>query len=94
MPLIKPPIAIAIETKTVTTSRDPLIQLGLIAAAIHQRLHTLPVTNTTSKYLITKTGVIVTLPLIAVTNHRWEVYFGCDRGDTIVRTLHPRPINP
>lgn len=90
MPLIKSPTAIAIETKTVTASRDPLVQLGLIAAAIHRRLHTLPVTNATRARPVTKTGVVVTLPLIAVTNHRWEVYFGCDRGDKIVRAFHPR----
>jgi hypothetical protein len=88
-PLVESPIAIAIETKTVTATRDPLLQLGLFAAAIHRRLHTLPVVNATGACPVTKTGVIVTLPLIAVTNHRWEIYFACDRGDKIVCHSHP-----
>ncbi|KAH8743411.1 hypothetical protein F5883DRAFT_593105 [Diaporthe sp. PMI_573] len=83
MPLIKSPIAIAVETKTVTASRNPLVQLGLIAAAVHRRLHTLPVTKAAGASPVTKTSMLVTLPLIAVTNHRWELYFGCDRGDKI-----------
>jgi hypothetical protein len=83
-PLISAPTAIVVETKTVTASRDPLVQLGLMAVAIHRRLHTLPVPRATGGDLLTKTSELVTLPLIAVTDHRWELLLACDQGDKIV----------
>lgn len=88
-PLIRAPMAIVIETKTVTAARDPLIQLSLMAAAFHRRLHTLPVGRATGGSPLTETGELVTLPLIAITNHRWELFFACDRGGHIVRLTYP-----
>ncbi|KAK7731556.1 hypothetical protein SLS53_008720 [Cytospora paraplurivora] len=82
-PLKSAPIAVLVETKTMTPNTDPLGQLGMIAAAFHRRLHTLPVQNATGTRPITDTGVIVTLPLISVTDHQWEVYFARDSGRTI-----------
>ncbi|KAH8743668.1 hypothetical protein F5883DRAFT_722555 [Diaporthe sp. PMI_573] len=82
-PLVTDPIAVVIETKTVTTGTDPLVQLGMMAAAIHRRLHTLPVQNATGSQPVTDTGMIMTLPLISVNDHQWEIYFACDGGKDI-----------
>ncbi|KUI71884.1 hypothetical protein VM1G_07471 [Cytospora mali] len=82
-PLVEALIAITLETKTTSASRDPLIQLGLVAAAIHRRLHTLPVAGATGSSPLTKTGVIVPLPMVVVTNHQWDLYFAHDNGSSI-----------
>ncbi|KAF3763530.1 hypothetical protein M406DRAFT_332018 [Cryphonectria parasitica EP155] len=41
VPLLQDPMAVAIETKTVTSSKDPLVQLGFMVVALHRRLATL-----------------------------------------------------
>lgn len=86
-PLQCDPIAAIVETKTATAGTDPLAQLGMMAAATHRRLHTLPVQSATGSHPVTDTSMIVTLPLISVNNHRWDVYFARDGGKDIVRYL-------
>lgn len=83
-PLVDAAIAITLETKTTSASRDPLVQLGLVAAAIHRRLHTLPVAGATGSSPLTAKGVLLPLPMIVATNHQWDLYFACDCGNSIV----------
>lgn len=90
-PLLDAPIAVIIETKTVTTATDPIIQLGIMAIAIHRRLHTLPVKGARMTSPVTTTGVLMTLPLIAVTDHQWELYFARDNGNNVVRISQVLP---
>lgn len=86
-PLVDAFIALSIETKMTTAARDPLIQLGLVSAAIHRRMHTLPVVGATGSSPLTEKGVIAPLPMIVVTSHQWDLYFACDQGRSIVCTL-------
>lgn len=90
-PLVDVLMIAAIETKTITASRNPLVQLGLMSVAIHRRLHTLPVPRATgSRPLTGRTGMIPPLPMIAVTDHQWQLYLACDQGDSIVSPQSPR----
>jgi hypothetical protein len=80
-PLVRRPIASMIETKIVTSSRDPLVQLGFTVAALHRRLQSfqaesLPLETSPS---------IITVPLISVVDHDWKLFFACDRRSHIVR---------
>ncbi|PSR80911.1 hypothetical protein BD289DRAFT_439843 [Coniella lustricola] len=83
-PLVDAPIAVAIETKTTSATMNPVVQLGLMAAAMHRRLHTLPVRNATGSHPVSETAMLPSIPLIAVVNHQWDIYFACDRGNEIV----------
>ncbi|POS68888.1 hypothetical protein DHEL01_v212718 [Diaporthe helianthi] len=85
-PLREALIAGVVETQVTTASTDPLVQLGLMVAAIHRRLHTLPVQGAAGPSAISKTGVLPPWPLLAITGHRWELYFACDGGSKIVST--------
>lgn len=84
-PLLDAPIAVAVETKTIKAARDPLTQLGLIVAALHRRLHTLPVKHAVGSHALTDSGVLPTWPQIAVIDNTWRLYFACDCGGKIVR---------
>ncbi|KUI64049.1 hypothetical protein VM1G_10823 [Cytospora mali] len=75
------PIATAIEVKTVTASKDPLIQLGTLSIAIHRRLYGLRIAASAGE--ARARDRIVTLPLISVTDHRWDMYFACDRRQRV-----------
>lgn len=77
-------VAGIVETKVTTASTDPIIQLGLMVAAIHRRLHTLPVHGAVGPSAISETGVLAPWPLLAITDHRWELFFACDGGSKIV----------
>lgn len=83
-PLREAPIAGIVETKVTTASVDPLVQLGLMVAAIHRRLHTLPVQGAVGPSAISETGVLAPWPLLVITDHRWELFFACDGGSKIV----------
>jgi hypothetical protein len=85
-PLLEAPIGAVIEAKAASATRDPLVQLGMMATAIHRRLHTLPVRGAVGVSSITETGVIMPLPLLAVTNDQWSLYFARDDGRKIVCT--------
>jgi hypothetical protein len=83
-PLLDAPIAVAVGTKTIKAVRDPLTQLGMIAAALHRRLHTLPVKCAAGFHALTDSGILPTWPLITVVDDTWMLYFACDRGRKIV----------
>lgn len=83
-PLLEAPITGVIEAKAASATRNPLVQLGMIANAIHRRLHTLPVRGAVGASSLTKTGVLMTLPLLAVTDDEWHLYFARDGGSNIV----------
>ncbi|KAK2666918.1 hypothetical protein RAB80_017339 [Fusarium oxysporum f. sp. vasinfectum] len=68
------PIAVSIETKTANGgAEEARLQLGVWVAAWHQRIRTLMRPN----------QAIVTLPLILVLEHKWQLLFACDRGSHI-----------
>ncbi|KAI0868573.1 hypothetical protein GGS24DRAFT_206528 [Hypoxylon argillaceum] len=78
-------IAVSIETKTVSSSRDPLLQLAIWVAAWHQRMYHLRAVR------LAQTGPenqkvlrLASVPLIVATDHDWDVYFACDEGSSIV----------
>ncbi|KAI1271419.1 hypothetical protein F5Y07DRAFT_344238 [Xylaria sp. FL0933] len=79
-PLEKSLIAVSIETKSEIPRDDPLMQLGIWAAAWHSRMYALRASiagpNDT-------TPLLVTLPLIQVVGHTWRIYFACDVGTSI-----------
>lgn len=85
-PLRYNPIAIAVEAKTATASRDPVVQLGFWTAAWHRRMEALrpPLAALADRTATIRTMMMVSLPLISIVNHEWKVYFACDRGTRIV----------
>ena len=66
------PIAVSIETKTSAGDDEAAkVQLGVWVAAWHHRLEAFRRAE----------GIrIVTLPLLLVTGHHWQLLFACDRG--------------
>ncbi|KAH8743220.1 hypothetical protein F5883DRAFT_377975, partial [Diaporthe sp. PMI_573] len=77
-PLQRYPIAVPIETKSTTTPKDPLVQLGFMIAAIHRRL-----TTFSSPGRPLPVRLIPTVPAILVVDHNWTLYFAADRRDRI-----------
>ncbi|KAI1147850.1 hypothetical protein F4825DRAFT_436041 [Nemania diffusa] len=78
-------IAVSIETKTASSSRDPLLRLAMWVAAWHQRMYHLRTVR------LQQTGPenqkvlrLASVPLIVATGHDWDVYFACDEGSSIV----------
>ncbi|KAF5023709.1 hypothetical protein F66182_4230 [Fusarium sp. NRRL 66182] len=68
------PIGVSIETKTANGgAEDARLQLGVWVAAWHQRMRA---------FMRSDRG-IVTLPLILVLEHKWQLLFACDRGSHI-----------
>ncbi|KAL3587998.1 hypothetical protein FPOAC2_13897 [Fusarium poae] len=68
------PIAVSIETKIANGgAEEARLQLGVWVAAWHQRI----------RALMRPDQVIVTLPLILVLEHKWQLLFACDRGSHI-----------
>ncbi|KAI0410651.1 hypothetical protein F5X98DRAFT_87593 [Xylaria grammica] len=88
-PVCNNPIAVSIETKTVSSPRDPVLQLAIWAAAWHKRMADLRSWMLMMQGSITDLSQarhpkLVSLPLIAVTGHDWDVYFACDEGQSII----------
>lgn len=72
------PIVVSIETKAANGgAEEARLQLGVWVAAWHQRI----------RKFINPDQVIVTLPLIIVLEHKWQLLFACDRGSQIVSSL-------
>lgn len=72
------PIALTIETKTSTGSREEAnIQLAIWTAAWYRRLQSLSLAPLR----------MITLPLLLVVEHDWRLYFAVDRGDSIVSLM-------
>ncbi|KAI3320536.1 hypothetical protein HD806DRAFT_235445 [Xylariaceae sp. AK1471] len=84
-PLRYSPIACSIETKITAPQQDPILQLGIWAAAWYQRMPTL------RQYIFSKfqdlpeqePERIPSTLLIQVINHKWQLYFVCDRTSWI-----------
>ncbi|KAI0398729.1 hypothetical protein F4802DRAFT_139927 [Xylaria palmicola] len=84
------PIACSVETKLDISGGDPMLQLGIWVAAWHKRMHLL------RNYLLAEEPSLwhedllndrmPSTLLIEVVNHTWQLYFACDRGDSI--SLH------
>lgn len=78
-PLLRDPMAVAIETKSTTGHKDPLVQLGFMIAAFHRRLVTL-----SSPGRPPPVRLIPTIPVISVVDHNWTLHFAVDRRNRIV----------
>ncbi|KAH8753812.1 hypothetical protein F5883DRAFT_356436, partial [Diaporthe sp. PMI_573] len=76
-PIRDSPIAVSIETKQDYSSRDPVLQLGIWVAAWHRRMMSLYTAPAPMR------AKVVSLPLIVTTGHDWQVYFACDRDNSI-----------
>lgn len=97
--LMDSPIAMAIETKTETTGDDPLVQLGIWTAAWYQRMYDLRtslvgpgpkpplvrIVASDDQTIQDKslTALQVSVPIIQVVGHAWQVYFVQDAGTSI-----------
>ncbi|KAI1421245.1 hypothetical protein F5Y12DRAFT_38763 [Xylaria sp. FL1777] len=80
-------IAVSIETKTISSSRDPLLQLAIWVAAWHQRMGQLRTIRLRHAMRVNdndlKQPKLVSVPLIVATGHDWDIYFACDEGSSI-----------
>ncbi|KAG6354871.1 hypothetical protein INS49_003952 [Diaporthe citri] len=78
-PLKESPIAISFEMKTEAGVGDSFAQLGIWAAAWHKRMYDL-------RERLVRAGpkpCLVSMPLVQVRGHQWNVFFACDRGTSI-----------
>ncbi|POS75351.1 hypothetical protein DHEL01_v206248 [Diaporthe helianthi] len=80
LPLKESPIAVAIETKTDTSAQDPLVQLGIWTGAWYKHMYDL------REYLAGPGPKprLVSVPVIQVVGHQWQVYFAQDMGESII----------
>ncbi|KAH8159240.1 hypothetical protein CIB48_g8994 [Xylaria polymorpha] len=78
-------IAVSIETETISSSRDPLLQLAIWVAAWHQRMGQLRTIRLRHAMRVNdpKQPKLVSVPLIVATGHDWDIYFACDEGSSI-----------
>lgn len=75
-PLRYSPAAVLIEAKITTSTREPLIQLGIWTAAWYQRMYDL-------RERCVGAGPkprLVSVPILQVVGHHWQAYFCCDAG--------------
>lgn len=91
LPLRYNPVAVTIETKVQSSVRDPLLQLGIWVAAWHERMSQVRAFRSQAVKLSAEDEErkqllgdrLVSVPLIVVTSHEWEVYFACDNQASI-----------
>ncbi|KAI0520841.1 hypothetical protein F5B22DRAFT_598593 [Xylaria bambusicola] len=89
LPLRYKPIAVTIETKGKSSTRDPLLQLGIWIAAWHERMlqvrtfrsQAVKLTAEERKELFSMK--LVSVPLIVITSYEWGLYFACDHQSSI-----------
>ncbi|KAI0105709.1 hypothetical protein GGR51DRAFT_560181 [Nemania sp. FL0031] len=93
-PLNYSPIAVSIEAK-VQSVKDPLVQLSVWTAAWHKRMYGLRwhlgLMKIACQQPTTPQPRLVTLPLIQIVGHSWQLYFACDLEESI-RIYGPLPI--
>ncbi|KAJ8126508.1 hypothetical protein O1611_g7131 [Lasiodiplodia mahajangana] len=93
-PLNYSPIAVSIEAK-VQSVKDPLIQLSVWTAAWHKRMYGLRwhlgLMKIARQEPTTPRPRLVTLPLIQIFGHNWQLYFACDMEESI-HIYGPLPI--
>lgn len=77
-PLQFAPIGVSIETKIASSAVDGMLQLSVWAAAWYKRMKQFLPPDAAEK-----APSVVTLPLLYVTGHVWNLSFACDRGDRI-----------
>lgn len=86
-PLEQSLIALSFETKTHTSHEEPIHQLGMWAAAWHRRMAILREALFPLRGIDEKAGTrsprLVTLPLVQVVGHLWQVHFAADLGSSI-----------
>lgn len=82
-PLLRNPIACSIETKTTAARTDPTVQLGIWTVAWYRRMDT--IWRSVHGEDTAGRPTIVSLPLITVVDHEWNLYYAVDGGDHIVR---------
>ncbi|KAI0099907.1 hypothetical protein GGR51DRAFT_534065 [Nemania sp. FL0031] len=89
------PIAVSIETKAELLQSKALVQLGLWVAAGHKRLHQLrnhlfppPIPLYADEATERPQPRLVTMPLIRIEGHIWNIYFACDMG-SFIRLIGP-----
>lgn len=90
-PLRKDLIAVSIETKTERSSDDPLVQLGIWTASWHKRLCYLRQEAVQRYGLPLTQRRLVTVPLIQVVGHNWDLYFACF-GVSSITVYGPMPM--
>ncbi|KAJ9150176.1 hypothetical protein NKR19_g5320 [Coniochaeta hoffmannii] len=79
-PLWYQPAGVSIETKASSSSAEEgRTQLAIWAAAWHQRIESLWM----GSGRMTREKRVITLPLLLITEHDWNLSFACDRGDRI-----------
>lgn len=88
-PLLRNPIACSIETKTSTARTDPLVQLGIWTVAWYRRMDAL--WRSIHSEDTSRRPAVVSLPLITIVDHEWNVYYAVDGGDHVVRQDHLKP---
>ncbi|KAI0541323.1 hypothetical protein GGR58DRAFT_519419 [Xylaria digitata] len=74
------PIALSIETRRAPPSDEPLLQLGIWVAAWHKRMtymRQLLVTHTIGAETEGFQQRLISVPLIQVIEHEWDMYFAC-----------------
>ncbi|KAI1112385.1 hypothetical protein F5Y14DRAFT_422007 [Nemania sp. NC0429] len=85
-------IAVSIVTGTGTgsPSADPLLRLAIWVAAWHRRMRELQSIRLRHCILTDhhdnereKSARLISLPLLVVTGHYWDIYFACDEGGSI-----------
>lgn len=90
-PLSKNLIAVSIETKTERSSDDPLVQLSIWTASWHKRLCYLREEAHRRYGLPLSQRRLVTIPLIQVVAHNWDLYFACF-GLSSISVYGPMPM--
>ncbi|KAJ8126387.1 hypothetical protein O1611_g7251 [Lasiodiplodia mahajangana] len=79
-PIFDAPIAVSIETKKSSSHDDRILHLGLWVAAWHKRMYALRQRSFSSPPPPLQ---LVSVPLIQVAGHDWNLYFACDSVSSI-----------
>ncbi|KAH8704630.1 hypothetical protein GQ44DRAFT_508443 [Phaeosphaeriaceae sp. PMI808] len=87
-PIWQTPTMISIEVKVGGGEADARVQVGIWVSAWHARVHLLDWDDPSSD----DTRRIITLPVIIIIDHAWQLYFAVDRGSKIEILGFPYPM--